>query len=222
MVTATGIQMKAALFRIFAHFKIRISTAFCIFDSQIFIPQFNMKYLLPILFLSMFFNAFSQIGIQPNIIFIVQDDLNDYVEGFNGHPQTITPNIYNLGENGTRFLNANTAYTLCAPSRTSFLLGKSCDYHQIFTNDIECDSFRSDFPSDLFILTLPEYLKDAGGYFTYSINKVFHCNESEPDFDQYTIDPCSKSLSWNKAVITEQDDAIQDQGSDVGRRYRPF
>ncbi|MCB0796462.1 MAG: hypothetical protein KDB85_02460, partial [Chitinophagales bacterium] len=27
---------------------------------------------------------------QPNIIFITIDDLNDYVEGFDGHPQTET------------------------------------------------------------------------------------------------------------------------------------
>ena len=29
----------------------------------------------------------------PNVIFIICDDLNDYVEGFGGHPQTKTPNM---------------------------------------------------------------------------------------------------------------------------------
>lgn len=150
--------------------------------------------------------------VQPNIIFIVCDDLNDWVEGYNGHPQTITPNVYALEQMGTTFLNANTGATLCAASRTCFLLGKSCDYHGVYTNDVDCSSFRGNFPDDLTLITMPEYLKDSGNYFTMGINKIFHCNDTPPDYDMATADPCEKQLSWNKALICEQDDTIQNIG----------
>ena len=41
---------------------------------------------------------------QPNVLLIVCDDLNDYVEGYDGHPQTKTPNIHRLSQTGVRFL----------------------------------------------------------------------------------------------------------------------
>ena len=36
---------------------------------------------------------------RPNVVLIVCDDLNDYVEGFGGHPQTKTPNMAKLAKN---------------------------------------------------------------------------------------------------------------------------
>jgi len=35
---------------------------------------------------------------QPNVLFIAIDDLNDYIEGFSGHPQTVTPNMARLAD----------------------------------------------------------------------------------------------------------------------------
>ena len=58
---------------------------------------------------------------QPNILFIILDDLNDSVEGFGGHPQAHTPNIDRLAQNGVRFLNTACNAPLCAPSRPSML-----------------------------------------------------------------------------------------------------
>ena len=37
---------------------------------------------------------------RPNVVFIICDDLNDYIEGFGGHPQTITPNMVRLADSG--------------------------------------------------------------------------------------------------------------------------
>mgnify|MGYP006427305429 FL=1 len=42
----------------------------------------------------------------PNIVLIMIDDLNDYPEEFNGHPQAITPNIKALTSSGVKFKNA--------------------------------------------------------------------------------------------------------------------
>ncbi len=60
---------------------------------------------------------------KPNVILIVCDDLNDYVEGLGGHPQAQTPNIKRLCESGVCFTQAHCNIPICAPSRSSFLTG---------------------------------------------------------------------------------------------------
>ena len=59
----------------------------------------------------------------PNILLILVDDLNDYTEIFNGHPQIKTPNIKKLAQSGTSFLKAYTNDPMCGPSRASMISG---------------------------------------------------------------------------------------------------
>ncbi len=160
---------------------------------------------------------------QPNIILIMFDDMNDWVQGFNGHPQTTTPNWKWVENKGTTFTNAYTNAPQCAPSRTSMISGKDLYYTNVYTNnDLVCDNFRENFTADLgneTVFTLPEILKDSAGYFTYSIGKIMHCQEKFPDYDSVsTDDDCERKLSWNK--IYAQDDEggdtqiITDYGSE--------
>ena len=58
---------------------------------------------------------------QPNVILIICDDLNDYVEGFGGHPQTQTPNIARLSKAGVTFTQAHCNIPICGPSRASLV-----------------------------------------------------------------------------------------------------
>lgn len=60
---------------------------------------------------------------QPNVILIVCDDLNDYVEGFGGHPQTKTPNMARLARTGVSFTQAHCNIPICGPSRASLFTG---------------------------------------------------------------------------------------------------
>ena len=62
-------------------------------------------------------------NLSPNIVLIMVDDLNDYTEVFNGHPQAKTPNIKKLANSGISFLRAYTNNPICGPSRSSFLSG---------------------------------------------------------------------------------------------------
>jgi len=48
--------------------------------------------------------SFSSI-IQPNVPFIFIDDLNDWIGCLGGHPNALTPNIYELAKQGTLFTN---------------------------------------------------------------------------------------------------------------------
>lgn len=58
---------------------------------------------------------------KPNVLFIVVDDLNDWVGCLNGNPQTKTPNIDRLASKGVLFTNAQVQSAICNPSRASFM-----------------------------------------------------------------------------------------------------
>ena len=61
--------------------------------------------------------------LQPNVILIIIDDLNDYEGSYGGHHQARTPNIDKLAESGTVFTNAHTNSPVCSPSRNSMFTG---------------------------------------------------------------------------------------------------
>ncbi len=60
---------------------------------------------------------------QPNVLFIIVDDLNDYEGAFNGHPQVKTPNIDKLAKSAVSFTNAHSNCPVCSPSRNSLFTG---------------------------------------------------------------------------------------------------
>lgn len=62
-------------------------------------------------------------GENPNVLLIICDDLNDYIEGLGGHPQAQTPNITRLSKSGVSFTQAHCNSPICAPSRASLFTG---------------------------------------------------------------------------------------------------
>lgn len=113
---------------------------------------------------------------KPNILFIIVDDLNDWVSWLGGHPQARTPNMDRLAMSGMRFTNAHTAYALCNPSRTAMLTGMLPAKSGVFGNE-------QDWRRSIQILgkpTLPEYFRGLG-YATAAGGKVFHANHGGPD-----------------------------------------
>ncbi|MBC8045243.1 MAG: sulfatase-like hydrolase/transferase [Fimbriimonadaceae bacterium] len=168
-------------------------------------------WLLPYIFLCLPITSPAQAP-KPNIVLIIVDDLNDYVQGFNGQPQTITPNMLELQQMGVTFLNGYCNAPGCAPSRTSMLSGKDMAYTKVYSNSDYDGVFRDEFTvakNNEEVFTLPEILKDNGGYYTYAINKVFH-SPTENDYDDVTADACSKSLSWNKMVNINEPAWVKD------------
>lgn len=161
---------------------------------------------------------------QPNIIFITFDDMNDWVQGFNGQPQAVTPNIQYLEKKGTTFLNAYTSSPQCGPSRTSMFTGKDCEYTKIYHNsDLACADFRDNFTEakgNEVVFTLPQILKDSAGYFTYSISKVFHCHDANADYDSLNPDICGREFSWNKAIFFDYNGGDQNVILDWGEAHQ--
>lgn len=105
---------------------------------------------------------------RPNVVLIVCDDLNDYIEGFDGHPQTRTPSIKRLCESGVTFAQAHCTIPICAPSRSSFLTGlyphtsKNYGFDRWDRNEVLQNS-----------RTMMDHFR-ANGYHTLGTGKLMH------------------------------------------------
>lgn len=77
------------------------------------------------------FGQTSQSREQPNIIFILADDLGWGDLGCYGHPFLQTPNLDRLASQGMRFTGFYTNSAVCSPSRAAFLTGSFPARHRI-------------------------------------------------------------------------------------------
>ncbi|MCP4786982.1 MAG: sulfatase-like hydrolase/transferase [Fuerstiella sp.] len=73
-------------------------------------------------------------GDQPNIVFVLADDLGYGDLGCYGHPVARTPNIDQLAQEGVRFTQHYSNGPECSPTRTAFLTGR----YQQRVGGLEC------------------------------------------------------------------------------------
>ena len=111
-------------------------------------------------------------GRRPNVLFIPVDDMNDWVAGFGGHPQTITPNIARIEKRGMIFQRAYCNAPMCNPSRASLLTSLRPGTTGVDWND---DTWRDGAPK---AVTLPEYFM-KNGYRVAAGGKIFHSKQTE-------------------------------------------
>ncbi|KHT64382.1 sulfatase [Photobacterium gaetbulicola] len=113
----------------------------------------------------------------------VVDDLNDWIEPMNGHPNTKTPNISRLASEATLFENAQAPAPLCGPSRTAVLTGHTPSETGIYMH-IEDDKIRlvNDLTANSVFMS--QYFK-MHGYYTVGIGKIFHQGAAPGSFDVY-------------------------------------
>jgi arylsulfatase A-like enzyme len=116
---------------------------------------------------------------QPNVIFILVDDLRWDALGCMGHPFVKTPNIDRIAREGALFKNFFVSIPLCSPSRGSFLTGQYPHTHGVIDNgDHSALSHK--------LITFPMLLHDAG-YETAFIGK-WHMgldDSPRPGFDRW-------------------------------------
>ena len=118
----------------------------------------------------------------PNVLFILCDDLNDAINGMGGHPQAKTPNIDRLLNQGMQFSNAHANATLCGPSRASLLTGTYPYTNKVLRNG---QKLRKS-PVITEAVSIFQHFKN-NGYEMYGTGKLFHCGEQEWDsFDHST------------------------------------
>jgi len=114
---------------------------------------------------------------RPNVLFIVFDDMNDYVGPLGGNAQARTPNLDRFAERSMLFTNAHAPATVCNPSRTAVLTGVPPHRSGIYANQ---GTLRHAMPD---VVTLPQYFKQ-NGYRVLGAGKVFH--DADPEsWDTY-------------------------------------
>jgi len=115
---------------------------------------------------------------QPNVLFILCDDLRPDALGCYGSARVRTPAIDTLAQRGVRFANAFCTTSLCSPSRASLLSGQYAHRHGVRDNFTELPPH---------VVHWPARLKSAG-YRTAYLGK-WHMGEDNdeprPGFDWF-------------------------------------
>lgn len=151
---------------------------------------------------------------RPNVLLIVIDDLNDWIEPLGGHPQAKTPHMARLAARGTNFTNAHCQSPLCNPSRTSFLTGLRPSTTGVYALQ---PWFRTAAQwKDR--VTLPQYF-ERHGYRTLTTGKVYHdgypaAKDKQPgvEFSQWGYDGNFGPRPAQKLVQTPDKNPLVDWG----------
>ena len=106
----------------------------------------------------------------PNIVLFLADDLGYGELGCYGNTAAITPNLDRFASQGLRLTDCHSASSVCSPSRSSLLTGRTPFRNGVFTWIPE----KSPIHLRTSEITLPRLLKDAG-YDTCHVGK-WHLN----------------------------------------------
>lgn len=104
---------------------------------------------------------------KPNVLFIAVDDLNDWIEPLDGHPQAKTPNLARLARRSTLFAKAYTAAPACNPSRAALMTGIAPFKSGVYNNR---QAWR---PAMREAVTLPQAFM-SNGYWAGGAGKIYH------------------------------------------------
>lgn len=113
-----------------------------------------MRRLFPALLLLI--GAVPQEPARPNILWITCEDISPNV-GCYGDDYAYTPNIDRLATQGVRYTQAFAPIGVCAPSRSTLILGT-------FASSAGTHHMRCNGPRPAYLRCFPEYLRDAGWY----------------------------------------------------------
>ena len=141
-----------------------------------------MKYLLSTIFCSIILvgSLEAQHSERSNVLFIAIDDLSDWTGFLGGHPQTLTPNMDKLAEQGMVFTNAHCAASVCNPSRTAIMSG----YRPTTTGVLGNAGKLRESPVLKDAVMLNQWFQQHG-YCTMSRGKIYHTPRVEKDAWDY-------------------------------------
>jgi arylsulfatase A-like enzyme len=120
-------------------------------------------------------NAVSQNSNQYNVLFLISDDMNDWIGCLGGHPDAITPNLDRLAERGILFEQAHCSAPICNPSRASIMSGLNPSTTGCYGNRQALRMSPKGFKAE----TLPRYFSN-NGYFSTGVGKITHGKFPDP------------------------------------------
>jgi N-sulfoglucosamine sulfohydrolase len=116
---------------------------------------------------------------EPNIIFIIGDDISWDDLGCYGNKKIHTPNLDKLAAEGMKFTNMYLTSSSCSPSRTSILTGR-------YPHNTGAAELHTPLPAHL--LFFPELLKKQG-YYSALVGKWHEGPETKRAYDTLLVDP---------------------------------
>jgi arylsulfatase A-like enzyme len=125
-----------------------------------------------------------------NVLFILFDDLNDWVLHPPEHPKALTPNLDRLRESSINFTQAHVAIPVCGPSRKCLFSGL---YPQT-RNDYKFSNWK-DTPSLKKCVPIPLHFRN-NGYETYGTGKLLHEGAGGDFYTAYGIAPDYGPWPW--------------------------
>ncbi len=163
---------------------------------------------------------------KPNLIFILSDDLAMGDVGVYGQELIQTPNLDRLCREGTRYLQAYTGTTVCAPARASLMTGLHSGHGPIRANrEIQPEG---QMPLPAGTLTVARLLKNQG-YATACMGKwgmgMFETSGSplKVGFDHFFGYNCQRHAHSYFPIYLYRDDRRFElpgnDGNGVGRTY---
>lgn len=137
---------------------------------------------------------------QPNIVFVMLDDMDLWDVGAYGSPDIVTETMDSLAAEGMRFTQYYAAGPVCSPTRTSLLTGHAPARYGV-KRAVSDLSYRG-IPGN--VVTLGEVLRSAG-YHTAHIGK-WHVGSRKPQFA-----PTAKGFDESVRVVWEQWHPLRNQ-----------
>jgi arylsulfatase A-like enzyme len=163
---------------------------------------------------------------KPNIVFILSDDLAQGDLGCYGQKLIQTPNLDRMAKEGTRFTQGYCGTSVCAPSRTSLMLGQHTGHSPIRANRELKAEGQLPIPADS--ITVAKALKGSG-YATACMGKwgmgMFDSPGSplKQGFDHFFGYNCQRHAhSYYPTYLYRDDQRFELPGNDgkgVGKTY---
>ena len=154
-------------------------------------------------------------SVQPNVIVIICDDLNDSVEGMGGHVDAKTPQIQEIMQAGVRFTNAHCNAPICGPSRASLWTGLLPSTSGYYGFDQQSNDWR-DFDILSNAITLMEHFK-ANNYNVWGSGKIFH--NGHDDNSVFSVTPASDGAGPSDFGPFPWDGVVPGSGNYTGEQH---
>ncbi|MEM1185330.1 MAG: sulfatase [Planctomycetota bacterium] len=127
---------------------------------------------------------------RPNVLLIVCDDLNDWIEPLGGHPQAHTPSLARFAERAVTFTNGHSNNPVCAPSRASFLTG----IYPHTSGNVFWDKWHEN-PTLSNSKTMMRHFRDQG-YTVVGAGKLMH-HAKRDEWDEFRVGANLGPAAWD-------------------------